>query len=541
EWRYNGQTDTYEFDLRSGVRFHDNRQLATNDVVTTLRTILDPRTSVGDSFFSDYVDTVSAVGSKINIKLKRTPWNKLQLFTFGVVQDVQLGETVKKGFSKQTLGPGWNGLKIISTPQGTGPFKLVNPVPTGRITDLALVRFSDYFESKLPGAIVGNIQEIDYLSYETSGLQTMMEDIQNNRFDIAVQQFKLDTNDFNVVEYGNDSIYYLGFNFRGDRNVNVCTTPSSGRGREYKPTNLRFADLLNAKDVVDGYSMGRSFRRFMMEGIDRDALLRIVTMNATMKTDKLVQRSIFPAGPFAERKGVADAAIEHLPSTTSSQGADQLNAILSNKKLPESFKLINRDELKNFMDATGINASKGLFGLNGQKNRYLSLKLIYSQGDRFWINSTVITTFLVDSFLQMGIVLQLYPVDRFNFASEVEKGDWDLILTSYDVPADYNVSRTFAQAGLHNQNVMSFSTPGIESIVSEIGKATVEYDYAARLEALNRELMKELPAVFLFGLEYSAGIRKTVLDNKGTPIEELRHMVDSQYFFGQVDKWRMSN
>jgi phosphopantetheine adenylyltransferase len=71
--------------------------------------------------------------------------------------------------------------------------------------------------------------------------------------------------------------------------------------------------------------------------------------------------------------------------------------------------------------------------------------------------------------------------------------------------------------------------------------ATVEYDYAARLEALNRELMKELPAIFLFGLEYSAGIRKTVLDNKGTPIEELRHMVDSQYFFGQVDKWRMSN
>ena len=131
-WEPNADSSQWTFFLRKGVKFHNGREVVADDVVFSIKRILDPETaSKGAKALGPIADIVAKDSHTVVFDLNG-PYADLPL---------QLGNTFSRIIAKENLE------EISNKPVGSGPFILKEYSPGNRAV---LVRNPDYFEPGLP-------------------------------------------------------------------------------------------------------------------------------------------------------------------------------------------------------------------------------------------------------------------------------------------------------------------------------------------------------------------------------------------------------
>ncbi len=558
---YDSQNDEYIFSIRPGVIFHNGFELTAFDVVATINMLIDPRNDVGTDFYRKYIERCSLEDyMTVRIKLKKQPFIVWDLFTFGIASDPQLSALGAGGLNKDAQGRKWWNLDFINQPAGTGPFQLTQPLQIASVMErIELERFDEYFEMPPSAAGKGNIDSVVYQSYAASTMSTLMEELQDESIiNFTAQSYGVDTSLYHTINYGNNSIYYIGFNFRPDRNIHVIRPGKRiGQTELVKVPGLFLGDILNSTDTVTGVNAGVLFRRLIMQGLDRVELLRR-TRNpseravSTAVLEQELQKSLFPVNSvFDEKEEVQQAGDRYLPSYTPEKPYNQLSTILDrylNEQGKPYFRFVYANDLQELIDREAVREiADGLFmsSINPSSNA-LSLRMIYLTTDRAFYDYQTVSLALEEQFAQMGIVLRAEGIHPAHFEEEIEKGEWDLVFTSYVVPADYNITAPFSkpvEADLfawetvrNYENVMFFQDNYGDRLVEQMENQASRVSYAEDLMKFNELIMEKLPMIPLFGMPQSSAFRQGLFE---TDIEQLRRYANSEYLFDFTERWEM--
>ncbi len=131
-WEANDDLSIWTFHLRKGVKFHHGREVDAEDVITTVKRILDPEIGSVLKVNFEVVDTMEAV-DKHTVRFKL----KLPYAVFpSIFAGYQAGIVPRDRIDKLTTAP-----------VGTGPFKFVEYLPGDR---LVVEKNPDYFLSGQP-------------------------------------------------------------------------------------------------------------------------------------------------------------------------------------------------------------------------------------------------------------------------------------------------------------------------------------------------------------------------------------------------------
>ncbi|MCC6174830.1 MAG: hypothetical protein IT305_05970 [Chloroflexi bacterium] len=131
----NPNPTTWNFKLRSGVKFHNGKELSADDVVYTLNRLMDPKT--GSSFRPAHqaIEKVEAV-DKLTVRLTLSqPYPSI----IGVLADGRGSLVMPAGAAES--------MNLKTEAVGTGPFRLVEYVPNSHAT---YERFPDYWRAGYP-------------------------------------------------------------------------------------------------------------------------------------------------------------------------------------------------------------------------------------------------------------------------------------------------------------------------------------------------------------------------------------------------------
>jgi peptide/nickel transport system substrate-binding protein len=131
-WEPNENNTVFRFELVQGVKFHNGRELTAEDVVFSIKRILDPATGSQGRKFLGPIKDVKADGKYAVV---------VELTQSFADLPIQLANPFARIIAKENLD------KISSAPIGTGPFRLKEYIQGSRAV---LVRNPDYFERGLP-------------------------------------------------------------------------------------------------------------------------------------------------------------------------------------------------------------------------------------------------------------------------------------------------------------------------------------------------------------------------------------------------------
>lgn len=125
---------TYTFTLRDDVKFHDGEPLTADDVVFTIKSIMDPKVNSGRATeFQEVADIEKIDDHKVKITLKQEFPPLLDKLTVGIVPEHILA------------GQDMNEADFNHNPIGAGPYKFVSWT-TGE--SLTMSRFDDYYDTE---------------------------------------------------------------------------------------------------------------------------------------------------------------------------------------------------------------------------------------------------------------------------------------------------------------------------------------------------------------------------------------------------------
>jgi peptide/nickel transport system substrate-binding protein len=143
-------------------------------------------------------------------------------------------------------------------------------------------------------------------------------------------------------------------------------------------------------------------------------------------------------------------------------------------------------------------------GVRYDKNESgLELSMIvrsYDEGTYQFNETKSVVSFLVDSWKKIGVNVQVQflPVDAFN--ERISKRDYDILLVGQNL--GYN-SDTYSfwhstQAGPLGQNLASYKSFRVDSLIEDIRSTFVPAQRAAKLMELAKALNDDVPAIFLY-------------------------------------------
>ena len=131
-WEPNADSSEWTFHLRDDAKFHNGRKVVADDVVFSIKRILDPETaSKGAKALGPIADVVAVDEHTVLFKLEG-PYADLPL---------QMGNTFARILAKENIAD------VSTMPIGSGPFMLTEYTPGNRAV---LKRNPDYFEPGLP-------------------------------------------------------------------------------------------------------------------------------------------------------------------------------------------------------------------------------------------------------------------------------------------------------------------------------------------------------------------------------------------------------
>jgi peptide/nickel transport system substrate-binding protein len=171
-WSASDDLKTWTFKLRQGVKFHHGRTLDAEDVLATVKRILDPATGSRARSNLTMIESVEASEPMtVVFKLKEPYAGFADIFA-----DRQLRILAKDKIAE-----------ISTAPIGTGPFKFVSWSPGDR---LELVKNPDYFEKGLPKLDGVTLRIIPEAAARIAALESGAIDVLWNLPYEAVDKFK---------------------------------------------------------------------------------------------------------------------------------------------------------------------------------------------------------------------------------------------------------------------------------------------------------------------------------------------------------------
>lgn len=187
----------YMFKIRKGVKFHNGREMTSDDVKYSFERILNPETaSIAYSYFNK-IKEIKAPDPYTIIFVLSEPYADFITNLAHVWASIVPKEVIEK-----------NG-NLMQVAIGTGPYKLAKWVPDNYTL---LVKSPDYFEQGLPKA-----DELKFLimkdeSARLAALRSGRVHISSITFNAAQQILKKEENNLKIIEYPTLSYTYLGFN-----------------------------------------------------------------------------------------------------------------------------------------------------------------------------------------------------------------------------------------------------------------------------------------------------------------------------------------
>jgi len=148
-WSISSDGREWTFNLKKGVKFHNGRELTSDDVKYSLERLLNPALNSPNAYFVDMIEganeyragranTIKGIklidSHSLAIRLESAYMPFLANLASGVTAIVPKEEAVKSGGD------------MSHNPVGAGPFKLKEWVPGNRIE---LTRFDDYYEQRV--------------------------------------------------------------------------------------------------------------------------------------------------------------------------------------------------------------------------------------------------------------------------------------------------------------------------------------------------------------------------------------------------------
>lgn len=219
---------TYVFKLRSGVRFHNGREMTAEDVKYSIDRVRDPKggSPVRDTYAS--VEAVEVVDKQtVRLRLSKPDGSLLSLMT-GRAGYVVPREEVEKHGTLQKVAV------------GTGPFKLVEHVP-GDFARFA--RFDQYYEPGLPHLDGFTIKVIKDESSRLAALRKGTVDLTWIKA-IEVEELARKEKGFQWSETPEARHLYIWLNMKVPPFNNVKLRQA-------------FAASLNRQEIIDTVLMGR--------------------------------------------------------------------------------------------------------------------------------------------------------------------------------------------------------------------------------------------------------------------------------------------
>ena len=175
-WTHSDDLKTWTFELRKGVKWHHGRELDAQDVLATIKRILDPATGSVTRVNFQLVDTMDAVDDHtVRFHLKIPYAGFADLFSDRQARIVPRDKL-------DTLA---------SAPIGTGPFRFKSFNPGDRIE---LVRNPDYFISGVPKLDSVVLRIIPESAGQSAALETGDVDLVWNLPLESIAQFKSNAN-----------------------------------------------------------------------------------------------------------------------------------------------------------------------------------------------------------------------------------------------------------------------------------------------------------------------------------------------------------
>ena len=117
-WDSSDDLKTWTFKLRSGVKFHDGREVDADDVKTTIERIMDKATASTARVNFDIVQSIDVIDKhtvRFNLKIPYSGFAEI------------LADRQTRVVPRDKLD------KIATEPDGTGPFRFVKMLPGDRI------------------------------------------------------------------------------------------------------------------------------------------------------------------------------------------------------------------------------------------------------------------------------------------------------------------------------------------------------------------------------------------------------------------------
>ncbi|WP_050607728.1 ABC transporter substrate-binding protein [Clostridium niameyense] len=204
---------TYDFKMKKGIKFHDGKEVKAEDVVFTLKSILDDKVnSEVKPEFTEIKDVQAVNDHEVKITLKNQFPPLLDKLTIGIVP-------------KHCLeGKDINNADFNQHPIGAGPFKFEK---WEKGSNLTLAKFKDYYEK------TGNIEKLVIKSLADYNARAMQ--LQTGEIDVAyiepsqvskvekldnVKVYKLKTADYRCMMYNMRSDLFKDVNLR--KALNYC-------------------------------------------------------------------------------------------------------------------------------------------------------------------------------------------------------------------------------------------------------------------------------------------------------------------------------
>lgn len=217
---------SYDFKIKKGIKFHDGTELKAEDVVFTIKSVLNPK--VNSEIKSDFeeVKDVQAIGDyEVKITLKKPFPPLLDKLTIGIVPKHCLD------------GKDINTAEFNQKPIGAGPYKFEKWI---KGTSITLSKFKDYYGK------TGNINTIIFKYVPDFNVRAMQ--LQTGEIDLAYlepsQVAKIEKSS-NIKVYKVPTADYrcMMYNFKNDI---------------FKDINVRraFNYAVNRKGIVDGILLG---------------------------------------------------------------------------------------------------------------------------------------------------------------------------------------------------------------------------------------------------------------------------------------------
>lgn len=201
KWEYDAATHTWTFHLRDGLKFHDGKDLTSEDVKFTLEAILDKKNN--SEIVSNYQDITNITcpdKKTVVIKLSKENVAFADYMTIGI-----LPKHLLKGKKLATA-------EFNQKPVGAGPYKLISWDEGQSIT---LEKFDGYYAGK------PHIKKIIFKIVEDSDARLLQ--LKSGDLDMAqiepkqAKSLKKDSKDFDIYRMNTADYRAIAYNYAGSK------------------------------------------------------------------------------------------------------------------------------------------------------------------------------------------------------------------------------------------------------------------------------------------------------------------------------------